>query len=67
MLENHERSESLECMTEPEILSAIRYLDPDLEPKRTRQDAGKVCGICITWLTMLTGVVTYICLYFWRL
>jgi hypothetical protein len=66
MPESHERSESLECMTEPEILSAIRYLDPDLEP-RTGHDAGTVSGICITLLTTLTGVLTYICLYFWRL
>lgn len=66
MLEKHEWSESLECMTEAKILSAIRYLDPDLE-ERTAQDTSTVCAICITLLTMLAGVVTYVCRYFWRL
>ena len=67
MLENYQRRESLESITEAEILSAIRYLDPDLQPERTGQNAGTVCGICITLLTMLMSVVAYICLHLWRL
>lgn len=67
MLENYQRRESLESITEAEILSAIRYLDPDLKLERTGQNAGSVSGICITLLTMLTSVVAYICLHFWRL
>ena len=67
MLENREWRESIECGTESEVLSAIRYLDPDFEPERTVQDGDTRCGICIILLTMLTGVVAYICHYFWRL
>ena len=33
MLENQEWRESIECGTESEVLSAIRYLDPDFEPE----------------------------------
>lgn len=67
MLENQEWRESLECGTESEILSAIRYLDPDLELESTGQDAGTACGTCIALLIGLTSAMTYICLYFWRL
>jgi len=65
MLE-HDRMESPVCITESEILSAIRYLDPDLEPERIQSDASKMCGVVIL-LTTIVGVVTYICLYFGRL
>jgi hypothetical protein len=65
MLE-HDRTESPVCITETEILSAIRYLDPDLEPERIQRDASEMCGVVIL-LTTIVGVVTYICLYFGRL
>jgi hypothetical protein len=67
MLENQEWRESLECGTESEVLLAIRYLDPDLEPERIQWDASETCGVVITLLTAIVGVVTYICLYFGRL
>jgi hypothetical protein len=65
MLE-HDRTEFPECTTETEILSAIRYLDPDLGPERIQCDASGMCGVVIL-LTIIVGVVTYICLYFGRL
>jgi hypothetical protein len=67
MLKNHKRRKSFECITEREVLSAISYLDPDLESRRTRRDAGTAWGTCIVLLTVVTGVMTYICLYFSRL
>lgn len=65
MLENHERKDSPECVTEAEILSAIRYLDPDLE--RSGRDAGTVGGICVVLIAILTGVLVYICHYLSRI
>jgi hypothetical protein len=62
MLE-HDRTKSPVCITETEILSAIRYLDPDLGPERTQRDASEMCGVVIL-LTTIVGVVTYICLHF---
>jgi hypothetical protein len=66
MLQRHERRGPLDYLTEAEILSAIRYLDPDLEPERIQRDASKMSGVVIL-LTTIVGVVTYICLYFGRL
>ena len=65
MLE-HDHTESPVCIAETEILSAIRYLDPDQEPARIHRDASAVCGVVIL-LTTIVGIVTYICLYFGRL
>jgi len=65
MLE-HDRTEFPVCITETEILSTIRYLDPDLEAERIERDASEMCGVVIL-LTTVVGVVTYICLYFGRL
>jgi len=62
----HDRTESPVCITETQILSAIRYLDPDLEAERIQRDASEMCGVVIL-LTTIAGVVTYICLYFGRL
>jgi hypothetical protein len=64
---NHQRGKSTERFTEAEILSAIRYLDPNLEPKRTKRNPGTMCGIFVALLTMSTAVLMYICVYLWRL
>jgi hypothetical protein len=67
MLENQEWRESLECGSESEVLSAIRYLDPDLEPERIQRDASEICGVVIALLTAVVGAVTSISLHFGRL
>lgn len=61
MEENHEPIELNEHLTDAEIMSAIRYLDPDLCAEGTGDDSGTVLGICITFLTALTGALTCIC------
>lgn len=66
MLENHEHGESLGCVTKAEILSAIRYLDPELEPRGAGQDAGTACAIFVMLLAALTAVAMYLCVCFWR-
>jgi hypothetical protein len=46
-----------------EIALAIHYLDPEFDPKENGEDDGTVLGIVISWVTWLTGTLTYICLY----
>lgn len=79
MLEDHDVS-ALELSSEAEIMSAIRYLDPDaaivsairyldaeLGPERAAEDAIRmVFEICIGLLTMLMATGIFICLYFWK-
>ena len=67
MQENQRLTVLDEHLTDTEIMWAIRYLDPDLNAERAREDDGTVLGICITFLTCLTGALTYICLYIWTL
>ena len=63
MRENRELTELNEHPTDPEIMSAIRYLDPDLCGERTRKDVATLLGICIALLIGLAGAITCICLY----
>ena len=66
MQENHEHRESHKCITEAEILSTIRYLDPELEPRGAGQEAGTACAIFVTLLAALTAAAMYVCVCFWR-
>jgi hypothetical protein len=63
MQDNHEMMEFNERLTAAEIMWAIRYLDPDLCAEKAAEDTGTVVGIDITFLTALTGALTYIGLY----
>jgi len=63
MQEDQEMTELNERLTDAEIIRAIRYLDPDLCPEMTEEDAGTVVGIGITLLTALTSTLTSISLY----
>jgi hypothetical protein len=79
MLEENDMS-ALELISEVEIMSAIRYLDPDaaivsairyldadFDPERATEDAVRmVFEICIGLLTMLMATGTFILLYFWK-
>lgn len=56
-----------EHLTDAEITSAIRYLDPDSDAERTREDDGTAIGICIALLAELAGVLTYISDYMRKL
>jgi hypothetical protein len=67
MLDNREMRASLEYTTDAEVKSAIRYLDPDLDLERTRARSGAAFGICITSLTIVTGVLTFVFFYFSKL
>ena len=51
-----------EPKTDAEIALAIHYLDPEFNDERTGKDAGTILGISVTFLSWLTGVLTYICL-----
>ena len=63
MQNNHKMMELNEHLTDAEIMSAIRYLDPDLRAEKAEEDAGSVVGIGITMLTALTDALTHISLY----
>ena len=63
MQENRELMEFNEHPSDPEIMWAIRYLDPDLCGKRTGKDVATLLGICIALLIGLTAAITCICLY----
>jgi hypothetical protein len=67
MLDNRGMRASLEYTTDAEVKSAIRYLDPDLDLERTGARSGPVFGICITLLTIVTGVLTFVVFYFLKL
>ena len=60
MQENRERMVDNDRLTDAKIMSAIRYLDPDVYAETTREDAGTILGICITLLIVLSGVFVYI-------
>jgi hypothetical protein len=62
MQEDHEMMDLNERLTDPEIVRAIRYLDPDLCAEN-KEDTGTVIGIVISLLTSLTGALTHISLY----
>lgn len=63
MQDNHEMMELNEHLTDAEIMSAIRYLEPDLCAEKAGEDTDTIIGIGITLLTALTGALTYIGLY----
>ena len=63
MQEKNELIPIPERMTDAEIMSAIRYLDPDPCAEGTSEDSVMLVGICITLLTGLTGAITYVCFY----
>ena len=63
MQENRERMVDNQRLTDAEIMSAIRYLDPEVCAERTREDAGTIVGICIAILIVLSGALVYIYLH----
>jgi hypothetical protein len=63
MRERRELQVPAEHMTDEQIASAIRYLDPDRDNKRSDLDAGTVLVICLSLLILLTGSLPIICLY----
>ena len=63
MQENRELIKINKHLTNAQIMGAIRYLDPDPRAEETGEDAGRVLGIGITWLIVLTGALAYIGLY----
>jgi hypothetical protein len=52
-----------EHLTDAEIVSAIRYLDPDSSAEKAGGDTGTVVGISFTLVAVLTGALVYIGLY----
>jgi hypothetical protein len=72
MQEKHELRTPVERMTDEEIMSAIRYLDPDRSDKRNfdhsneRSAANKgrtALSVCVSLLVLLLGGLAYIWLY----
>ena len=59
MQDNRERMVDNDCLTDAEIMSAIRCLDQDVCAVRTREEPGTVLGICITLLIVLSGALVY--------
>jgi hypothetical protein len=55
MWERRELQVPAEHLTDEQIASAIRYLDPDRDRKRSDLDAGTVLVICFSLLILLTG------------
>jgi hypothetical protein len=65
IMSRRERRELLvpsEHMTEEQIASAIRYLDPDLGSERSG-DGGTVLVICFSLVMLLIGALPIIVLY----
>ena len=63
MRERRELQVPAEHMTDEQIASAIRYLDPDRDRKRSDLDAGTVLVICFSLLILLIGALAIIWLY----
>jgi hypothetical protein len=62
MQANH-KIETLQQKSDAEIALAIHYLDPEFDPKESREDDGTVRGSVLSSVTWVTGTLTYICLY----
>ena len=64
MRENHDLRVPVEHITDSEILSAIRYLDPDGGAERGSNISDAVLAICVSLVALLAGTLAYILLYF---
>ena len=62
MPEKHERA-SVEHITDEEIITAIRYLDPDSIRKSSVDNSSTVLIICMSLIVLLLGALAYIWLY----
>jgi len=63
MRENDERRMSVEHITDEEVASTIRYLDPNPSSKGTNDEASTFSVICLTLIVLAVGVLGYIWLY----
>ncbi len=63
MTENNQRSMSVEHITDEEVASTIRYLDPNPSSKGTDDETSTFSVICVTLIVLAVGVLGYICLY----
>ena len=71
MREKHELRTLVEHITDEEIMSAIRYLDPDRSDERNLRPSsernvdhnGTALALCVSFLVLLLGGMAYIWLY----
>jgi hypothetical protein len=64
MREKHEIRASVEHIADEEIMSAIRYLDPDSTAKSSVDNSRTFLIICVSLIVVLAGSLAYIWLYF---
>jgi hypothetical protein len=54
---------SVEHITDEEVVSTIRYLDPNPNSKGTDDETTPFSVICVTLIVLAVGVLGYIWLY----
>jgi len=64
MQQNHDLRVPVELMTDSEIVSAIRYLDPDCNDERSSDALDAVVVFCVSLVALLAGTLAFIWLYF---
>jgi hypothetical protein len=62
MSETNERRASLQHVTDEEIASTIRYLDPNPSGQGTNDEIGTGLVICVSMIVLVLGAFAYLCL-----
>jgi hypothetical protein len=60
MRENNERRASLQDITDEEIASTIRYLDPNPSGQATNDETSTFLVICVSLIVLLLGALAYL-------
>ncbi len=60
MRETNERRASLQHITDEEIASTIRYLDPNPSGQGTNDETSTALVICVSMIVLLLGALAYL-------